>query len=650
MCGIAGILARGRTPGLPEQIVAQMTERLRHRGPDDSGVWSSPDGSVCLGHRRLSIIDLSQSGHQPMASRSNRYQLTFNGEIYNYPELRRELLSAGHSFRGRSDTEVLLAAFDAWGVVGTLGRTVGMYAMAVWDSETRELLLIRDRLGEKPLYYGWVGSDFVFASELKAFRAHPNWVGNVSPNALGMYLRHSYVPEPWSIFESVRKVPAGSITTVTSNVEVGAWPTASPYWMLPEAEPLVPSARSMSDSSALDALEILLADAIKGQMLSDAPLGAFLSGGVDSSLVVAAMQRKSDRPIRTFTIGFEEPDHDESGQAAAVAQHLGTDHTESIVTAGMARELIPELPLIYDEPFADASQIPTIILSRLAAGHVKVCLTGDGADESFGGYGRYLNAARANDRLEGLPPFGRRIAAAGVDLFRRALWYGLAKPVVSPAIGGAATTLFGDRLVKGAEVLRSVDRGSLYQTMTAHHWRLAAAQAKGASLDGSSGPLGTWLGSGVFEQDMMHRDLMEYLPGDLLVKVDRAAMSASLETRAPFLDHRIVEFASGLPLSQKIERGSGKILLRRLLKRFLPGALIRPEKRGFTAPVGEWVRGPLRDWAEDLLDERRLRDDGYLDVASVRAMWRQHVDGVHDWRQPVWDVLMFQAWLATQSS
>lgn len=392
----------------------------------------------------------------------------------------------------------------------------------------------------------------------------------------------------------------------------------------------------------------LLADAVKGQMLSDAPLGAFLSGGIDSSLIVAAMQRESAGPVRTFTIGFDEKEHDESSQAAAFARHIGTDHTEATVTPEMARSVIPDLPTIYDEPFADSSQVPTVILSRLAAGHVKVCLTGDGADESFGGYGRYLSADAAHRRLRALPHFVRKSAARGIDMFGQLLWDPVGGPLAGAVLGASSRVAIGDRMMKGAEVLRSVEEGTLYQTFMAHHWRLGSKAALGVAPDERAGPLGRWLDGGCYQQRMMSRDVMEYLPDDVLTKVDRASMSASLETRAPFLDHRIVEFAWRIPHALKISGSVGKVVLRQLLGRAVPTELIRPDKRGFTVPVGDWVKGPLRQWAESLLDERRLRTEGYLDPTRVRRMWGQHLDGAHDSRHGIWDVLMFQAWLEAQ--
>ena len=649
MCGVAGILARGSEVAELPRVVGKMAERMAHRGPDDSGIWSSPTESVCLGHRRLSILDLSETGRQPMKSFSGRFVITFNGELYNFPELRKELVSYGHSFRGTSDTEVLLSAFDRWGPHEALERFVGMFAFGVWDAHERELILVRDRMGEKPLYYGWVGGDFVFASELKAFREHPGWRGDISREALALYLRHSYVPQPMSIYGDVKKLLPGSSIRVSADVTPGTWPEPVAYWSaLAAAKRGIEDPLPADGEQIVETLDQLLGDAVTGQMVSDAPLGAFLSGGIDSSLIVAAMQRASPTPVRTFTIGFDDKEHDESSQAAAFARRIGTDHTEAIVTPEMALAVIPDLPSIYDEPFADSSQVPTVILSRLAAVDVKVCLTGDGADESFGGYGRYLSADAGHRRLRPLPPFLRRSAANGIDLFGKLLWDPVGGPLAGTVLGTSARLAIGDRMMKGAEVLRSVEEGALYQTFMAHHWRRGSKAASAVALDERAGPLGRWLDGGCYQQRMMFRDVMEYLPDDVLTKVDRASMSASLETRAPFLDHRIVEFAWRIPHALKISGAVGKVVLRQLLGRLVPAELIRPDKRGFTVPVGDWVKGPLREWAESLLDERRLKTEGYLDSARVRRMWAQHLDGAHDFRHGIWDLLMFQAWLEAQ--
>lgn len=630
-----------------------MANTLRHRGPDDGGVWVDAEAGIALGHRRLAIVDLSPDGHQPMASASGRFVLAYNGEVYNFPQMRRELEVAGHRFRGHSDTEILLAAFEEWGLDEALTRSAGMFAIALWDRQERQLHLVRDRLGKKPLYFGWVDGCILFASELKAFHAYPAFRPEIDRGALTLLLRHNCVPAPYSIYRGVFKLPPGSRLSLRpdgKNAPRSAQEVlerVEPYWSalaVAERNAAVPLAFDREDE-AVDRLDRVLNQAVAERMVADVPLGALLSGGIDSSIIVALMQRQSSRPVKTFTIGFHERGFDEAADARRVAEHLGTDHTELYVTPQEAQAVIPRLPEFYDEPFADSSQIPTFLVSELARRHVTVVLSGDGGDEVFGGYRRHFQARRLA-RLSRVPGRVRAAAARLLTAASPAEWDRLVD-IASPLLpGGVRRALTGDKVHKFAEVLPAETLESAYRTM-ASHWKEPTAVVLGA---GAAEPL-TALTDPARRPDledfahvMMALDTISYLPDDVLIKVDRASMAVSLEARAPLLDHRVVEFAWQLPIGLKIRGGQGKWILRRLLERHVPRELFERPKQGFGLPIGEWLRGPLRDWAEALLDERRLRDEGFFEPGPIRRKWVEHLSGRRNWGYDLWNVLMFQAW------
>jgi len=651
MCGIAGYLigaAGAATAVSGEAVLLRMGQAIAHRGPDDAGVWLDANAGIGLVHRRLSIIDLSPAGHQPMASASARYLIVYNGEIYNYLDLRRELDQrvGGINWRGHSDTETLLAGFDAWGVGETIARATGMFAFALWDREAGSLTLGRDRLGEKPLYYGWQGDVFLFGSELKALKAHPAFRAGINRDAISLLMRHSYVPAPYSIYEGISKLAPGCLLTVHGRQRELS---IKPYWSAMaavaegKARPFVGS-----PSAAVSALESLLMDAVAKQMVADVPLGAFLSGGVDSSAVVALMQAQSARPVRTFSIGFEQEMYNEAEHAKAVAQHLGTDHTEMYVSAADAMNVIPMLPSMYDEPFADSSQIPTYLVSRIARQHVTVSLSGDAGDELFCGYTRYLLADRMWKRLSQLPVALRRGAAGALTCLSPQTLNALIKPFEGALPARHRLFNWGDKIHKGASLLTSPTSVDLYRGMVSH-WNDPSALVlrstePATALSGGFGGLGEL--SDV--ERMMALDLVSYLPDDILCKVDRAAMRVSLESRVPFLDHRVVEFAWRLPQEYKLRDGVSKWVLREVLYKHVPRTLIDRPKMGFGVPIDHWLRGPLKDWAESLLDESRLRREGYFDPAPIRRYWAEHLSGRRNWQYHLWDVLMFQAWLEAQ--
>lgn len=643
MCGIAGFFESSRHRGVDEceAIVRRMTSALAHRGPDDEGTWTDAEAGVTLGHRRLAILDLSVEGHQPMHSADGRYVLTFNGEIYNFQQLRCELENSGHGFRGHSDTEVMLAAFCQWGFLPAVKRFVGMFAFALWDRAEGRLHLTRDRTGEKPLYYGWAGDALVFASELKALRVHPRWRGRVDRRALALLVRHGYVPAPHCIYEDIYKLPPGCALTLTpAQIRDRKTGAPVPYWSAPSiAETGVAHPFGGNEQEARDRLLALLQQSVAEQMVADVPVGAFLSGGIDSSLVVALMQAQSRRPIKSFSIGFEQEDFNEAHFAKAVAQHLGTDHTELYLQSREARDVIPELPCIYDEPFADVSQIPTVVLCRLARKHVKVSLSGDGGDELFGGYNRYQEAERLWKVIGRIPLSLRHLArhlksASGAGLNMR-FFPGPVRHLMT-------------RVWNLSDVLSvSTDR-SLYQMLMSPNRDPRAWLRKTKESEFEHDSLPTWERLPELLQRMMCVDLVSYLPDDILVKVDRAAMAVGLETRIPLLDHRIIEFAWSLPSSLKQTRNQGKLLLRQLLYQHVPQSLVDRPKRGFGAPIAEWLRGPLRDWGEELLGSTRLRQEGFLEPRVIREKWQEHLSSKRDWSTGLWHVLMFQAWLDQQ--
>jgi asparagine synthase (glutamine-hydrolysing) len=648
MCGIAGFWSEDAAlrAEAGRSLAVRMADAIRHRGPDSAGSWSDEDTGIALAQRRLAIVDLSEAGAQPMRSASGRYVIVYNGELYNHPELRRELTEAGAApaWRGHSDTETLLAAIDAWGFPRALERAIGMFAFALWDAAERSLVLARDRMGEKPLYYGWVGRSLVFASELKALRAFPGFNPPIDRRAVASYLRYSYVPGPHTIYGGVSKLPPASWLRLTAPSPVTR-PEPRPYWSLTDVIAGGASSRAMPVASdAADELERVLGRVVASQMLSDVPLGAFLSGGIDSSLVTALMQKHSAQPVRTFSIGFAEARFNEADHARAVARHLGTDHTEFTVTEAEALAVVPELPRIFDEPFADPSQIPTILLSRLTRQRVTVAMSGDGGDEVFGGYNRYLYAPDLWRRLGALPAPARSAVAAAAGGIQR----------LSNSAGGSTLNALvrrlglpvttADRLSKfGSAIGNSRDFEGFYREIvstwtTPGEALLVHEEAPSLLDDPRRRPL-------LDDQAelMMALDALTYLPDDILVKVDRSAMSASLETRAPFLDARIVEHAWRLPRSAKIQGRTGKHILRQVLDRHVPRALVERPKQGFAIPLDAWLRGGLRDWAESLLERRRLDALG-LRPEALRRHWQGHIKGRDNAGARLWSVLMLLAW------
>lgn len=637
MCGIAGYWTNN---GFALAVGEKMALRIESRGPDDAGVWGDEASGVILAHRRLSILDLSPAGHQPMHSPCGRYVLVYNGEIYNHQDIRTELVADGGAFdwRGHSDTETLLAALRHWGVKRTLEQLNGMFAFALWDASERVLFLARDRMGEKPLYYGRSGDSFLFGSELKALTVHPQWHGEIDRDALALYMRHNYVPTPLSIYKGINKLPPAHFIAIRDGGHAVGEPQC--YWDLAQVAEQGVLSTGGESAGLTDELDHLLRDAVGRRMAADVPLGAFLSGGYDSTIVAALMQAQSERPIQTFTIGFHEEGYNEAKHAKAVAEHLGTDHTELYVTPEEAMAVIPKLPAIYDEPFSDSSQIPTFLVSQLARRHVTVSLSGDGGDELFCGYNRYALGYRVWSKLRLLPPVARKALSWGLnhtpghtlDLMQQRLpprW---------------RVSNLADRLPKLAEVLSHRDGQSFYRDLVSH------AKQPNQLVLGATEP-DTILSHpdrlpnlpGLREQ-MMYLDMMTYLHDDILTKVDRASMAVSLEARVPLLDHRLVEFAWRVPTEYKYRDGQGKWLLRQVLYRYVPKAIMDRPKMGFGVPIEHWLRGPLREWAEELLDEKRLIDEGFFDAASIRKMWEEHVSGKRRWHYYLWDVLMFQAW------
>lgn len=646
MCGLTGFLNRRRDQTVAQMmaITGDMARTLHHRGPDDAGIWSDASSGISLAFKRLSILDLSPCGHQPMASHCGRFVLVFNGEIYNHGQLRSELVAAGHAFRGRSDTEVMVEGFSEWGIEATIRRCTGMFAIAVWDCTLRSLTLVRDRLGKKPLYYGQFDSVFLFGSELKSLRAHPAFVGEVDRTSLSNMLHWSYISPPATIYRNVSMLKPGTMITVREEETSVSEPC--PYWSFSAVAEAACAPQSLSYDDATSHLDALLTDAVGCRMIADVPLGALLSGGIDSSLIVALMQKQSNRPVKTFTIGFDEPAYNEAPYARQVASHLKTDHTELYVTAAQARDVIPRLPAIFDEPFADSSQIPTWLVCQLASQHVKVALSGDGGDEVFCGYRRYFEAFDGFD--EGIETSGIRDR---VIWLLRHLPSVLAHPV--RAMIRAASGLPFGRLARRFGQLNDtlndstpVDR----YLRNLSHWRADSQVVLGAISPPDSLNLGDAPQFKNLQQTFQWYDTQSYLPGDILTKVDRTSMSVSLEARAPLLDHRVVEFAWSLPHEFKVQQRQGKRILRDVLARYVPRNLFDRPKVGFGVPIASWLRGPLRDWAEDLLDECRLVNEGYLNPIPIRRKWVEHLKGKAEWHYLLWDVLMFQAWLAAQSN
>ncbi len=652
MCGIAGAFQPGTPADAWPIVLGKMASTLAHRGPDDQGIWADREAGLGLAHRRLSILDLSPEGHQPMLSESGRFVISFNGEIYNYLALREELGGAGVRWRGHSDTEVMLAAFEAWGVLAALRRFAGIFAFALWDRNQRALFLARDHLGVKPLYFGEFDGALLFGSELKALRAHPAFRGEIDRDALTLLLRHDYIPAPHSIYRRVSKLPPGTVLTARWNPDENRFRCETEtYWTARQT-----TEQGARDPLALDEPELtgqldrLLRDVVKSQMISDVPLGAFLSGGIDSSLLAGLMQAQSSAPVKTFSIGFREQGYDEAPFARRIAAHLGTDHTELYVGADDGLALVPRLPTLWDEPFADASQLPTFLLSQLTRRHVTVSLSGDGGDELFCGYSRYRFERSIWKAIRWMPLALRRAVASRLLAASPADWNRRLAPFGAFLPRGLNPGRPGERLHRLAAMLAAPGEEALYQAIVSH-WPRPAENVLGARepLTALSDPA-RWARVPDATQHMMYVDAVTYLPDDILVKVDRASMGVGLEARVPFLDHRVFEFAARVPLSMKFREGEGKWILRRLLARYVPPQLFERPKMGFAVPLDSWLRGPLRDWAEALLDEHRLRREGYFEPDPIRQRWLEHLADERRSHYPLWNVLMFQSWLEAQGA
>jgi asparagine synthase (glutamine-hydrolysing) len=647
MCGITGFLdSRQSIPAENIQtLIAHMFKAINHRGPDDHGSWMDAEAGIALGFSRLAILDLSPTGHQPMLSADERYVIVFNGEIYNFAELRTELSVLGHVFCGHSDTEIILAAICQWGLEGAICRFNGMFAFALWDRRQRYLHLVRDRLGIKPLYYGWMGTLFVFGSELKALRAHPAFHADINRDAMALYLRRSYIPAPYTIYQGIYKLTPGSVLTIKLDEQPGIQ-LPVPYWSAREVvERGLDHPFEGDDTEAIESLDVFLRRSIGLRMIADVPLGAFLSGGVDSSAVVALMQTQSTLPVKTFTIGFKESGFDEAAHARLVAQHMGTDHTELYVTPEEARSVIPLLPALYDEPFADPSQIPTYLISKMARQHVTVSLSGDGGDEVFGGYNRYIWTTRIWKRIGWLPVSLRNSAANLIRSVSPSAWAGAIRAAGRIYPGARNFPNAGDKVYKLAGILDAGSPEAIYLDLISQ-WKnpndvIIAGHEPATILSSLSGKLE----KGSITDRMMFLDLVTYLPDDILVKVDRASMGVSLEARAPYLDdHELIEFAWKLPYRMKVRNGQGKWILRQVLSKYIPPKLFKRPKMGFGVPIDSWLRDPLREWAEALLDAGRLQREGFFHPVPIRQKWAEHLEGSHNWQYDLWAILMFQAW------
>jgi asparagine synthase (glutamine-hydrolysing) len=639
MCGFAGFLDRGLVLPCADwpNVLDSMGNTLRHRGPDDGGKWTDPRAGLGVVHRRLAVLDLSPAGHQPMVSDSGRFVLVFNGEIYNHADLRGRL--EPRAWRGHSDTETLLALFENWSIEAVLGAVVGMFAFALWDRAERRLTLARDRMGEKPLYYGWQRGVFLFGSELKAIRVHPAFEGEVNRDALTLLLRNNAIGAPHSIFRNIYKLPPGSYLGIGAADGPGGAADPVPYWSLARvARRGIEDPLEASPEEVVDTLEEVLLRAVDSQRVADVPVGVFLSGGIDSSTVAALMQSRSPRPIQTFSIGFHEKGYDEAEYAGAVARHLGVEHTDLYVTPRQALDVIPQIPEIWDEPFSDSSQIPTYILSGLARRKVTVALSGDGGDELFGGYSRYGQTQRLWRKVRLVPAAIRLLLARAIRSFDLGWWDVLAG-YLPKRLAGA---IHRDRLLTVSSLITAGSGGEFYSRIVTH-WKdpsnvVLRARDPGVGRSSSRMDLLSL---------MMLQDGLDYLPNDILTKVDRAAMAVSLETRMPILDHRVVEFSWRIPRPLLTHDGKGKWPLRQVLYRYVPRALVDRPKMGFGVPIDSWLRGPLRDWGEELLSEERLNREGFFDPRPIRRKWLEHQSGRRDWHYYLWDVLMFQAWWAS---
>ena len=644
MCGFVGFIAQGPLSVKDTATARAMAAAISHRGPDDEGVWTDDTAGVALAHRRLSIVDLSPAGHQPMASASGRFVIVFNGEIYNHADMRKSLEAEGKApaWRGHSDTEVLLEAIAAWGIKAALEKSVGMYAFALWDRADRTLFLARDRIGEKPLYYGHARQTFLFGSEVKALAQHPSWQGDINRDALHLFARRNHVPAPHSIYRGIRKLPPSTFLELKTGAREG---TLHTYWSAADiATAGLSQPFTGTPQDAVERTETLLRQSLAGQMMADVPLGAFLSGGIDSSTVVAIMQSMSTRPIQTFSIGFHEAGYDEAQHAKAVARHIGTHHTELYVTMEQAREVVPRLPSIYCEPFADSSQIPTFLVSQLARSKVTVSLSGDGGDELFCGYNRYDLANRLWPKLAQIPRPLRRGAAALMTGLSPHSWDGLLKLSSTALPQRLRPKLAGDKVHKLAGIMGLDSADDLYRELTSHWgntYDLVQGGTEPSRAPGAAAHLASLQGTA---RRMMFEDLTGYLPDDILVKVDRASMAVGLEARVPMLDHRLVEFSWSLPLDILMRDGQTKWPLRQILYSHVPRNLVERPKAGFGVPIDSWLRGPLREWAESLLSEKRLLNEGFFKPAPIRAAWQEHLSERRNLQHPLWNILMFQAW------
>ena len=651
MCGFSGFILNAEACNYPiHKTITTMTNTLIHRGPDDYGIWVDDRFQVALGHTRLAIQDISHNGFQPMHSLSSRYTIIFNGEIYNHLDLRNDLESHSEDkivWKGHSDTETLLKAIEVWGLKNSLSRLRGMFAFAILDNKKRKLLLVRDSFGEKPLYYGAVDQNFVFASELKAIKQFPNFKNEINKTALAEYLKYGYVPCPLSIYKNIYKLQPGHFIEIDISSDHLSYSDPEEYWGL---EKFIANHRNNlfnDDGEAVRSLETALKSSIEDQMISDVPLGAFLSGGVDSSSIVALMQEDRMDRVKTFTIGFDENEFDESSHARAIANHLNTEHTELIVTAKDAQDIIPQLPIIYDEPFSDSSQIPTFLISRVARKNVTVSLSGDGGDEIFGGYNRYLWGPSLWNQVKFIPRMLRPIVASGIQLIPSDAWLGI-EGLVNKFNLGAGVESLDIKASKYSNALKTASSEDGFYKSFLTKWEDPKILINGLDEDYSDRDKdlqNSSLSPHNFLSRMMINDSLHYLPDDILCKVDRAAMANSLETRVPFLDHRVLEVAWRMPDSMKIRGSETKWALRQVLYKRVPKHLIERPKTGFAIPVGEWLRGPLREWAESLLSEKKLDAEGYFHSQPIRVIWDQHLSGQYDWTDRIWSILMFQSWL-----
>lgn len=647
MCGITGMIQPDHSKDYWTDALNRMALTMSHRGPDDDGIWFDERSGVGLAHRRLSIIDLSEGGHQPMTSHSGRYVIAFNGEIFNFSDLRKSLHPEKIQWQGNSDTEVMLAAFDAWGIEKAVKRFIGMFAFAVWDKQKQRLYLCRDRLGIKPLYFSRIPNGLLFGSELKPIMKHPDFNPRIDRDALALFFRHSNIPAPFSIFQNTWKMLPGTILCISpEELRKDSWkPEPEAYWSaLDVAKAGQKKPLSICFQEAVERLDFLLRDAVRLRMISDVPLGAFLSGGVDSSTIVALMQAQSTRKVKTFSIGFHETGYDEAGYAKNVARHLGTDHTELYVSPEDAQQVIPELPALFDEPFSDSSQIPTYLLSKLTREHVTVCLSGDGGDEIFGGYNRHFLWESIWNVIRWIPVPARIACARIFQSVPPESWDSLLYKLISVLPKKFRLDTPGDRIYKLSEAITAKTPELMYRGFISH-WKNPES-----IVIGSQEPFTRItdnhhdLHFRNFTHKMMALDLITYLPDDILTKVDRASMGVSLETRVPILDHRVIEFAWSLPLEMKVKNRQGKRILREVLYKYVPRTLIERPKTGFAIPLDTWLRGPLRDWAESLLDKRQMKEQGFLNPGPIHRKWAEHLSGRQNRQHEIWDVLMFQAW------